>query len=204
MIAPADIPSVQAIFSAIWNMIGVIVLLVIYSYIDKLEKINCECAVHPNQKFIKNYIIFAVVFLLVTAFMPPGRMNSVFGPMYAVVYQIIAFVFAIATFVFYIYAMRYARYLMVEKCKCSEDVRREVMYYWSMLMVVLFVLLVVVGFITAIAQGAAAITLTSGKSGLKELSRTAMEVTSNPIKSIRRVPKSLEKSVKQAMKIGRK
>lgn len=202
--SPADIPSVQAIFSAVWNMIGVIVLLVIYSYIDKLEKINCECAVHPNQKFIKNYIVFAVVFLLITAFLPPGRVNSMFGPMYVVVYQVLTFIFAIATFVFYIIAMRYARYLMVEKCKCSEDMRREVMYVWSLLMVVLFVLLVVVGLGVGLAQGAAALALTTGKAGLKELSRTSMEVTSNPIKSLRRVPKSLEKSVKQAMKIGRK
>lgn len=202
--SPADIPSVQAIFSAIWNMIGVIVLLVIYSYIDKLEKINCDCAVHPSQKFIKNYIVFAVVFLLITAFLPPGRVNSMFGPMYVVVYQVLTFIFAIATFVFYIIAMRYARYLMVEKCKCSEDMRREVMYVWSLLMVVLFILLVVVGLGVGLAQGAAALALTTGKAGLKELSRTSMEVTSNPIKSLRRVPKSLEKSVKQAMKIGRK
>lgn len=202
--SPADIPSVQAIFSAVWNMIGVIVLLVIYSYIDKLEKINCDCAVHPSQKFIKNYIVFAVVFLLITAFLPPGRVNSMFGPMYVVVYQVLTFIFAIATFVFYIIAMRYARYLMVEKCKCSEDMRREVMYVWSLLMVVLFILLVVVGLGVGLAQGAAALALTTGKAGLKELSRTSMEVTSNPIKSLRRVPKSLEKSVKQAMKIGRK
>jgi hypothetical protein len=202
--SPADIPSVQSIFTAVWNMIGVIVLLVIYSYIDKLEKINCDCAVHPNQKFIKNYIVFAVVFLLITAFLPPSRVNNMFGPMYVVVYQVLTFIFAIATFVFYIIAMRYARYLMVEKCKCSEDMRREVMYVWSLLMVVLFVLLVVVSLGVGLAQGAAALALTTGKTGLKELSRTSMEVTSNPIKSLRRVPKSLEKSVKQAMKIGRK
>jgi len=194
---PKEFSSVESIFWSILSMLGVIMMLVIYTYIDKLEKINCDCAVHPYRKFIKNYIIFAIIFLLITAFFPPTRVVEVFGPLYGIIYAAATLIFSFATVVFYIFAFQYARYLMIEKCKCSEDVRREVMYIWSILMVVLLIALVLIPFLVAVGQGGVALAMNTGKQGIKNLSNITLEAAVNPLKTARKVPKSLQKSVKK-------
>lgn len=197
---PKEASSVESIFWAILSMLGVIMMLVIYTYIDKLEKINCACSEHPHRKFIKQYVMFAIVFLLITAFLPPRSVVNVFGPMYGVLYAALSLVFSFATIIFYIFAMRYANFLMVEKCKCSEDVRREVMYIWSILMVVLFAAVVLIPFLVTVVQGGVALAMTSGKQATGNLSKVALEASVNPLKSFSRIPKSLSKSVKKIMK----
>lgn len=195
-----DLSSIGAIMNAIVNMIGVIVMLVIYTYIDKLEKIDCPCAEHPMRNFIKNYIIFAIIFLLVATFLPPSSINNVLGPAYAMVYSIVYLIFNIATFVFYIYVMRYAYMLMVNKCKCSEDFRREAMYVYSIIVVFTYAVLVFLPLLVTIVVGGTGLAITSGKTALKDISRTSMDVAVNPLKAIRELPKSLRKSVKKLTK----
>ena len=195
-----DISSVGAIMNAIVNMIGVIVMLVIYTYIDKLEKIDCPCAEHPMRNFIKNYIIFAIIFLLVATFLPPSVINNTLGPLYAMIYGIVYLIFIIATFVFYIYVMRYAYFLMVNKCKCSEDFRREAMFVYSIIVVIAYGVLVFIPLLATIVLGGTALAMTSGKTALKDISRTSMDVAVNPLKAIRELPKSLRKSVKKFTK----
>lgn len=198
-----DLSSVGAIMNAVVNMIGVIVMLVIYTYIDKLEKIDCPCAEHPMRNFIKNYIIFAVIFLLVATFLPPGIINSTLGPVYAMIYGIVYFIFIIATFVFYIYVMRYARFLMMNKCKCSEDFRREAMYIYSIIVVIAYAILVFLPILVTILVGGVGLATASGKQAIKDIRTTSMGVTMNPVKAVQSVPKSLRKSITKLGKLAK-
>lgn len=198
----ADLASVGGIMHAVVNMIGVIAMLVIYTYVDKLEKIDCPCAEHPMRNFIKYYIIFAIIFLLIATFLPAGTINSILGPVYTMIYGIVYFVFIIATFVFFVYVMRYARFLMVNKCKCSEDFRREAMYVYSIIMVVVYGILVFLPLMLALIQGAVALMLSSGKQALKDIRKTSTDITMNPVKAVQSVPKSLRKSIKKLGKLA--
>ena len=54
--------------SLIIQMIFVILLLIIYTYLYKLENIGCECSEHPNKDFIKNFTIIALIYFFITAF----------------------------------------------------------------------------------------------------------------------------------------
>lgn len=199
----ADLASVGGIMHAVVNMIGVIAMLVIYTYVDKLEKIDCPCAEHPMRNFIKNYIIFAIIFLLVATFLPAGTINSMLGPVYTMIYGIVYFVFIIATFVFFVYVMRYARFLMVNKCKCSEDFRREAMYVYSIIIVVVYGILVFLPLMLALIQGAIALMLSSGKQAVKDIRKTSMDVAVSPLKAVQELPKSLRKSVKKLGKLAK-
>lgn len=201
---PKEFSSVESVFWAVFNIIGVIILFVVYTYIDKLERIQCKCSEHPTRNFIKGYIIFAIVFLLVNAVLPPTKMTGMFGEIYGFIYAIVMILFSVATFVFYIYAVRYARYLMIEKCKCSEDTRREVMYVWSILMLVLYSIIVLIPLIVVLAQGGVALVVTSGRDAIKKMTSLTMEATVNPVKSLRRVPGSLKDSFKQVKKSFKK
>lgn len=198
-----DVSSVGAIMNAIVNMIFVIVMLVIYTYIDKLEKIDCPCAEHPMRSFIKNYIVFAIIFLLVATFLPPSAINNVLGPVYAMVHAVVYLVFQIATFVFFVYVMQYARFLMVNKCKCSEDFRREAMFVYSIIMVLIYAVFVGIPLLTSLVVGGAALAMGTGKEALKNIRATSKDITEAPLKKLASVPKSLGKSFKKLGKLAK-
>jgi putative copper export protein len=198
-----DLLSSEGLFWAFTSFLGVFLMLLTYTYVDKLEKVKCDCAEHPYRKFIKNYILFAVVFLAVTAFLPPSKVHGALGPLYAVLYGLVHLVYAIATFVFFIYAVKYVNYLAKEKCKCSEDVRRTVLYWWSILMIIVLVATVILPFLLTFVFGGVGLVMSSGKSGLKSLDRTAMEASVNPLKAAKKVPGSLRSSLKRVSRMGK-
>jgi hypothetical protein len=199
--------NIEAIFWAFLSIIGVVLMGLTYTYIDKLERINCACAEHPYKKFIKNYIIFAICFLLITAFLPPSMIVGAIGPIYGMIYLAIKWIYVIATIVFFIYALRYVQYLTREKCKCSEDIRRDVLYWWSIIQLVIFSILVLLPFIVMMASGAFALAVKSGKSAISNLDKTVMMTTVNPIKGVKKATSELQndivigsKSLKKTMK----
>lgn len=195
----ADLGSLESFFWTFLSIVGLVLMALTYTYIDKLEKINCECAEHPYKKFIKNYIVFAVIFLLVTTFLPPSRVVGMVGPLYAMVYVVVKWIYVISTFVFFVYALMYVRYLAKEKCKCSEDIRREVLYWWSLLEVIIFAVLVVLPFLVMFVSGGVALAVSSGKSALSNLESTSMVASVNPLKAAKTLPSSLRKSIKKSL-----
>lgn len=190
--------NVEAIFWAFLSIIGVVLMALTYTYIDKLERINCACAEHPYKNFIKNYIIFAICFLLITAFLPPSMVVGFLGPIYGLVYLIIKWVYVIATLVFFIYALRYVQYLTREKCKCSEDIRRDVLYWWSIIQLVIFSILIVLPFILMFTTGAFALAMKSGKDVVSNLDKTVMMTTVNPVKGVKKASSALRGDVSMA------
>ena len=81
------------IASIILGSIGIILLITTYVYIDKLEKIGCSCSVHPYRNFIKNYCLFAVVYIFATMLIPPKALVSAIGPIGVVIYFIVKVLF---------------------------------------------------------------------------------------------------------------
>jgi len=127
--------------SLIIQMIFVILLLIIYTYLYKLENIGCECSEHPNKDFIKNFTIIALIYFFITAFV---SLKSVAKSMGGIIVQLVA----IATFVFFLlfvvyiyYAFDYVKYLTNEKCKCSEDMSRDIIAIGTMISLFLFLTL---------------------------------------------------------------
>jgi MFS family permease len=199
--------NVEAIFWAFLSIIGVVLMGLTYTYIDKLERIKCVCAEHPYKNFIKKYIIFAICFLLVTAFLPPSAVVGLVGPLYGLIYLVIKWIYVIATVVFFVYALRYVQYLTREKCKCSEDIRRDVLYWWSITQLVIFAILIVLPFILMVATGAFALAVKSGKGVVSNLDKTVMMTAVNPVKGAKKATgafaddvSSASKSLKKTMK----
>lgn len=199
------LPTVQELSSAesiIWfitSIIGFVLLVLTYTYIRKLETVDCACAEHPLKNYIKNYLMFAIVWLLVTSILSPRKAVSLFGPVFGIIYTVLHWVYVIATVVFFVYAIQYVNYLMREKCKCSEDVRRSVLYWWSVVMILIYVALVLIPLLAVVAKGGVGLVFSSAKSGLKGLEAVTAEASVNPLKSARKVPKSLQKSLKRVL-----
>jgi len=197
---PQNMDNVQSMAKLIASMIGIILMVVTYTYIQKLEQISCKCSEHPYRNYIKSYIMFAVVFLLFTMFVTPATATRMFGTGFAIVLTVAELLFGLATFVFLIYALQYVRFLMKEKCKCSEDLRREVLYVWSILQIILISINFILPWIVGIALSGLGVVLSGSKDLLSLEPGVVREATMNPLKSMRRLPASLKKTSKMFRK----
>lgn len=125
--------SVGYVGQVVINLSIFLLLIAVYTYIDKLEYIGCECAVHPKRDFIKGFSIFALVILFVIMFVPMSAVVSNFGETTAILYAAVKFIFYTVCIVFFYMTLDYTRYLISEKCKCSDDYRKDLIYVGSII-----------------------------------------------------------------------
>lgn len=187
------------IVSAVVGVLGIFLLAMTYTYIDKLEKTGCACAEHPYKKYIKGYTIFAIVFLLFNMVFPPALAAKTLGTSVGKLYGLITIPYYIATVVFFVMALIYVRYLMKEKCKCSEDVRREILYIWSILEIVLISAMFIIPLLGFLFNGS----LVMATSALSQGSKSApaiREAAVDPVSSALKVGESVKKSLKKLRK----
>jgi hypothetical protein len=178
--------------SLIIQMIFVILLLIIYTYLYKLENIGCECSEHPNKDFIKNFTIIALVYFFVTAFV---SLKSVAKSMGSVIVQLLA----IATFVFFLlfvvyiyYTFDYVKYLTNEKCKCSEDISRDIIAIGTMISLFLFLTLLFTIIIIPILLS----TLSNLLSRIEIFEEEVENTIRNPLRTLKSTPNRIVNSVK--------
>lgn len=183
----------------IGRFIGIILLFTTYMYIDKLEKMGCACADHPYRKFIKGYSIFAIIYLAITMFLPTKAVAKALGPAGLTMFLMLEILYTIATIVFFVLALIYVRYLMKEKCKCSEDIRRDILYVWSILEIIILSSLVLIPLVVGVAASSYSFVATQAKS-VASYHGEVKSAAVNPIGSIRKVPKALKKSIKKLTK----
>jgi len=183
------------LFTFITGSLGIFLLILTYTYIDKLEKIGCACADHPYRNFIKKYCLFAIAFILLSILFPPALAGRVLGLGLGTVYMLVKVLFGIASIVFFVLALIYVRYLMREKCKCSEDIRREVLYVWSIVEIVIVAAAVVVPTMIGVSGGAFMLLRSSVIDGSKRLDGV-FDSTVNPVGAAKKVPGNLKKIAK--------
>lgn len=187
------------VFSAIMGIIGIFLLGLTYTYIDKLEKVGCECAKHPYRNYIKGYTIFAIIYMAIMFLLPVSAAVKTMGKEFGYVYMLANLIFVVVTVIFFVYSLIYTRHLMKEKCKCSEDVRREVLYLWSIIEVIWFALILIIPTLTLLVAGSVGIA-----SGMVDLAGSkeslVREAVVNPVRSIQRIPKAIRELPKSFKK----
>jgi hypothetical protein len=187
-------------------IIGLVIIFLFfmtYSYIEKLERIGCPCSEHPYRNFIKGFSVFAIIYFLVTMFIPASAVFKTVGPIGSVLYMAFNFVFVILVILYFYLCIQYTHHLIKEKCKCSEDYRREALYYWSIIHMALLVVLILLPYFFVILGSVIALTTSSAR----YVSNSANEVhsiTMNPVKHLKKVPSSLRASAKAAKSLIRK
>ena len=192
----------EIVSNLIWwllSILGLILLVVSYTYINKLERIDCKCAEHPYRNFIKGYIIFAIVFLLLLMVVPASKAGKIFGKAGAVVYLALTLLFTVASIVFFVYALLYVRYLMKAKCMCSEDMRRDALYIWSIAELVILGIMVVIPLLAILAITTIGLVV-GGVKQVSKVSPSVIEAVSNPLKSAKRLPSTLRKELRALSK----
>lgn len=110
-------------------LISVLFNYMLYAYLEKLEKIGCECSNPTQRDVIKGMIIMNYVLIFGAIFVSPIPNST------AVMASIMSTVFGVLTFM-YLYKLKR------DKCKCSKDMIREIYYYYYFIVFLLYGMLV--------------------------------------------------------------
>ena len=186
--------------SAIIQAIFAILLIIILSYIYKLENMGCECSEHPNKEFIKNFTIVALAYFLITSIISLKSVAESMGYVVVQLLSIATFVFFLMFVVYIYYAFDYVRYLTNEKCKCSEDINRDIISVGTMISLFLFLTLLFTIIIVPILLS----TLSDLLNRLEVFEGEIEDTVSNPMRTIQKTPDRILTSVKDVGKFVKK
>ena len=109
--------------------------IVFLVYLFKLEKIGCKCALNWRRNYMIVFMIFALSSNLLSMVIPAIKLNF-----------FLVFLSATLSLMFLIVTIQYVQRLKADKCECSENLTREIMYYYSWIMLVLFILSITLAF----------------------------------------------------------
>ena len=186
-----DVFTLEFLANFLFKFIILILFVLTFTYIQKLENIGCACSVHPYRDFIRTFSIIASVYFGIVMFAAPKIINKSLGTELTVLYNLLDFIFLSMTLVYFYCCIEYVRYLVNEKCKCSEDLRRDIILWYSIVEMFLLLLVVMVALIIPVI-GSTSISAIDGvtkmRSGLKS-------TLLNPIGSVRESPTKIKKVI---------
>jgi predicted PurR-regulated permease PerM len=101
--------------------------------------------------------------------------------------------------VFFYYTIDYIRYLINEKCKCSEDMRRELIMGGSIIELILIVTVFIGSMLIPVTGTCVASVIDNAAKTSADIKRTV----SNPYTSVLETPKKLSKSASQFKNVSK-
>jgi predicted PurR-regulated permease PerM len=114
-------------------------------------------------------------------------------------FALIKFIFYIVCIVYFYMILDYVRFLINEKCKCSEDYRRGLIMAGSVIeIVILFLILLVIIILPVIFNSVSVIV--KNMDGLEKEVSTAVR---NPYESVKKIPSELKSASKMVSNIGK-
>lgn len=176
------------VLNFLMGLFGVIALGLTYTYIDKLEKMGCACSAHKYRDFIKTWSLIALFYVLVMMFAPVKMVTQMSAQM-GMLYTAFSALFFIVHVVYVVLTLVYINYLITEKCKCSEDVRRELLYVWFILRALVIFSLVLLTILVPLAMTSVGTINAEGKD--------IMSATVNPVNSAKKIPRTFKKSFRK-------
>ena len=155
-------------------LIVLLVNILIVNYVRKLERVTCDCSENWKRDYIKYYSLITVILTVLIALVP------LFLQLTNIKYNITKFLAhkAVGTISFLytlfgivnVYALfTYSQLIVLSKCDCSNSWERTFMYYYSMLVMSLYVFLAAFVLITVICCGQLNVDVNSIKSIKKNL-----------------------------------
>jgi predicted PurR-regulated permease PerM len=148
--------------------------------------------------------------MLFSGFVSIRNIYDNFGETIATLYQIFEIIFYLI-FVVYIYmTFDYVRYLINEKCKCSEGISRDVIMIGTIIELFLFLIIFLTGIvIPIITEGVSSLINNIGKfkddikENVDDPFKSAMNTPNKIRKSAKDISKLLKKSVKDLKRISK-
>jgi hypothetical protein len=124
----------------------------------KLDEINCECSKSWMHTYIKYFLYVYFVIIAISIVINLYLFLSETSPEQSQAYKMFAYVLMVFGFfgiANVIISLVYIDMLKRMDCKCSEDVKREIYWYYNIVTVALWAFVFLLGIISAIIFGAA-------------------------------------------------
>lgn len=126
-------------------IITIILFVYLLMFLVKLERTGCECAKDWRRDYIIFYCVYVIVIAISQFFMQwSNRMQLAVAPL----------TFAFGIF-FVVFTLQYVHRLKREKCSCSDEVGRVVLYLVAAIDAVVFAIIGVLLVMNAILMAVA-------------------------------------------------
>jgi hypothetical protein len=127
-------------------LIVLLINVLIINYVRKLEQVSCECSENWKRDYIKYYSLVTVILTSVICLIPlflqltniKYDVQSVLSNPFVSVISYLYTIFGLVN----IYALfTYSQNIVLSRCDCSHSWERTFIYYYSMLVMSLYVFL---------------------------------------------------------------
>ena len=142
---------VLSLFSIIINFLALL-------WIQKLDNIpDCTCSEDWKRKYIKYFLYAYFIILTISIFMnvylliSNETMESLKSSYMYHIYNAITFIFGIFGVFNLFVSIYYINDLKNTHCECSEDIRREIYYYYNIIRLCLMILFIILTLIAMLA-----------------------------------------------------
>jgi hypothetical protein len=190
----------DTIINFVLRFLILILFVAVYTYIIKLEDTGCACSEHESRTFLKNFSLFSFLYLIVTMFVSPQVLFRKAGSVGASLYVLLDLIYIVLSIVFFWQTIAYTRFLVNEKCKCSEDYRRELIMWGSFIEVILIVMLLLINLLLPVI-GKCAISVFENVDTTKNSLRNAIK---NPFSELKKSPSHVKDLLTKTKKTGKK
>ena len=159
-------------------LIVLLVNILIVNYVRKLERVSCDCSQNWKRDYIKYYSLVTVIVTVFIALIPlflqlanvKYNVTKFLSNKFVVLISYLYTLFGIAN----VYALfTYSQQIVLSRCDCSHSWERTFMYYYSMLIMSLYVFLASFVLITVICCGQLNIDLES----IKNIKKNVKNIT---------------------------
>lgn len=121
------------------------------TYVIKLEGMQeCACARHPYLDAVKYFSAFMIVYVALAEF---GFLSTDFLPASILPFMgVLGTVVSIASIVVYVLALRWISMQIQVGCKCSEEIRRTILHWWSFIFLAIVVVVALTPFVMVLTS----------------------------------------------------
>ena len=129
------------------NIIAITINCMALMWLQKLEDINCKCSENWMHIYIKYflyaYFIFLLISFLINAYLFLSNTGYSDSQLYSM-FRILMLVFNGFGIVNIIISIIYISELKKINCECSEDVRREIYWYYNIVRIIFICLMILI------------------------------------------------------------
>lgn len=118
-------------------VINIILYFITFSWIVLLEKNKCECSTNWKRDFIKYYIIFQIIFIIIYVTYEIMSFYKLVKN-YDFLFDALKYVMLMTEIGFVSIVFIYIRDLIRNKCKCSESPKRDITMLYSIVDLIIF------------------------------------------------------------------
>jgi hypothetical protein len=118
-------------------LIVVLINIIIFNFIYKLEKNNCECSKGYRRDFIKYYTLLTIFIGIIFIIGILKVLSHSFLKLLSTIYSVLGLLNVYLLF-------RLSQDLVIKKCTCSKSWDQKFVYYYSMIVMSAYVILITI------------------------------------------------------------